>query len=55
MAHSGGPGVRLPGDLQQPHLVPEVAGDGALIHEPDDYAAIAEDIQRLQEPPFATT
>jgi len=32
--------------------VPEVAGDGALIHEPDDYAAIAADIQRLQEPWF---
>lgn len=30
--------------------VPEVAGEGALIHEPDDYAAIAGDIQRLQEP-----
>ena len=32
--------------------VPEVAGDGALIHEPDDYAGIAADIQRLQEPAF---
>ena len=32
--------------------VPEVAGVGALIHEPDDYAAIAGDIQRLQEPAF---
>jgi len=32
--------------------VPEVAGDGALIHEPDDYAGIAADIQRLQEPGF---
>jgi glycosyltransferase involved in cell wall biosynthesis len=32
--------------------VPEVAGEGALIHEPEDYAAIAGDIQRLQEPVF---
>jgi glycosyltransferase involved in cell wall biosynthesis len=32
--------------------VPEVAGEGALIHEPDDYAAIAGDVQRLQEPAF---
>ena len=32
--------------------VPEVAGDGALIHEPDDYAAIGGDVQRLQEPAF---
>jgi glycosyltransferase involved in cell wall biosynthesis len=32
--------------------LPEVAGEGALIHEPDDYAAIAGDIARLQEPPF---
>jgi glycosyltransferase involved in cell wall biosynthesis len=32
--------------------VPEVAGDGALVHEPDDYAAMAADIQRLQEPAF---
>ena len=32
--------------------VPEVAGEGALIHEPDDYGEIARDIQRLQEPPF---
>jgi glycosyltransferase involved in cell wall biosynthesis len=32
--------------------VPEVAGEGALIHEPEDYAAIAEDIERLQEPAF---
>jgi glycosyltransferase involved in cell wall biosynthesis len=32
--------------------VPEVAGEGALIHEPDDYAAIAGDIVRLQDPPF---
>jgi len=32
--------------------VPEVAGAGALIHEPDDYAGIAKDIQRLQEPLF---
>ncbi len=28
--------------------VPEVAGEGAMIHEPDDYAGIAGDIQRLQ-------
>ena len=32
--------------------VPEVAGDGALIHEPEDYATIAEDVLRLQEPVF---
>ena len=32
--------------------VPEVAGEGALIHEPDDYAAIAGDIRRLREPAF---
>jgi glycosyltransferase involved in cell wall biosynthesis len=32
--------------------VPEVAGEGALIHEPEDYAAIAGEIQRLQEPSF---
>ena len=32
--------------------VPEVAGDGALIHEPEDYAAMAGDIQHLQEPAF---
>lgn len=32
--------------------LPEVAGEGALIHEPDEYAAIAQDIQRLQEPAF---
>ena len=32
--------------------VPEVAGAGALVHEPDAYAAIAADIQRLQEPAF---
>lgn len=30
--------------------VPEVAGEGAFIHEPEDYAAIAADTQRLQEP-----
>jgi len=35
--------------------VPEVAGEGALIHEPDDYAAIARDIQRLQESAFRDT
>ena len=34
---------------------PEVAGEGALIHEPEDYAAIAGDIQRLQEPAFRDT
>jgi glycosyltransferase involved in cell wall biosynthesis len=32
--------------------VPEVAGDGALINEPEDYPAIAKDIQRLQDPAF---
>ena len=32
--------------------VPEVAGEGALIHEPDDYGEIARDILRLQEPAF---
>jgi glycosyltransferase involved in cell wall biosynthesis len=32
--------------------VPEVAGEGALIHEPDDYEKIAADIERLQEPAF---
>jgi glycosyltransferase involved in cell wall biosynthesis len=32
--------------------VPEVAGEGALIREPDDYASIAADIRRLQEPAF---
>jgi glycosyltransferase involved in cell wall biosynthesis len=32
--------------------VPEVAGDGALIHEPEDYAAMAGDIRRLEEPAF---
>jgi glycosyltransferase involved in cell wall biosynthesis len=30
--------------------VPEVAGEGAFIHEPDDYAAIGADILRLEEP-----
>jgi glycosyltransferase involved in cell wall biosynthesis len=32
--------------------VPEVAGKGALIHEPEDHAGIARDIQRLQETDF---
>jgi glycosyltransferase involved in cell wall biosynthesis len=32
--------------------VPEVAGEGARVHEPEDYAAIAGDIRRLQEPAF---
>ncbi len=32
--------------------VPEVAGDGALIHDPDDFAAIAADIQRMGEAAF---
>ena len=32
--------------------LPEVAGEGSLIHEPDDYGEIARDIQRLQEPAF---
>ncbi len=32
--------------------VPEVAGEGALVHEPDDYAGIARDIRRLHDPAF---
>jgi glycosyltransferase involved in cell wall biosynthesis len=32
--------------------VPEVAGEGGLIHEPNDYAGIARDIRHLQEPAF---
>jgi glycosyltransferase involved in cell wall biosynthesis len=32
--------------------VPEVAGEGALVHEPDAYEAIGADIRRLQEPAF---
>lgn len=32
--------------------VPEVAGEGALVHEPDAYAAIAGDIQRLHDAAF---
>jgi glycosyltransferase involved in cell wall biosynthesis len=32
--------------------VPEVAGEGALVHEPDDYGEIARDIERLREPAF---
>jgi glycosyltransferase involved in cell wall biosynthesis len=32
--------------------VPEIAGEGALIREPDDYPGIARDILRLQEPAF---
>jgi glycosyltransferase involved in cell wall biosynthesis len=32
--------------------VPEVAGAGALVHEPEDYAAIARDILRLQDASF---
>jgi glycosyltransferase involved in cell wall biosynthesis len=32
--------------------VPEVAGDGALIHDPEDYGAIAADILRLQDTVF---
>jgi glycosyltransferase involved in cell wall biosynthesis len=32
--------------------VPEVAGEGALVHDPADDAGIAADIQRLQEPAF---
>jgi glycosyltransferase involved in cell wall biosynthesis len=32
--------------------VPEIAGEGALVHSPDDHDAIAADIQRLQEPVF---
>jgi glycosyltransferase involved in cell wall biosynthesis len=30
--------------------VPEVAGAGAIIHEPEDYPAIANDIRRLEQP-----
>jgi glycosyltransferase involved in cell wall biosynthesis len=29
--------------------VPEVAGEGALVHGPDDFAAIAEDIRHLED------
>jgi len=29
--------------------VPEVAGEGALVHEPDDYAAVGGDILRLED------
>ena len=32
--------------------VPEVAGEGALVHEPDDYAGMARDIRRLQDAAF---
>jgi glycosyltransferase involved in cell wall biosynthesis len=32
--------------------VPEIAGEGALVHEPQAYAAIAADIVRLQNPAF---
>jgi glycosyltransferase involved in cell wall biosynthesis len=32
--------------------VPEIAGEGALLHEPDAYDAIAADIQRLQDTNF---
>ena len=32
--------------------VPEVAGEGALVLEPDDYTGIAQDIQRLQDAAF---
>ena len=32
--------------------VPEVAGEAGLVHEPDDYAGIARDIQRLQDAAF---
>jgi len=35
--------------------VPEVAGEGALLHDPADYAGVAADIQRLQEPAFRDT
>jgi glycosyltransferase involved in cell wall biosynthesis len=35
--------------------VPEVAGEGALIHEPDDYVGIARDIQRLGDVAFRAT
>ncbi len=32
--------------------VPEIAGEGALVHAPDNYDAIARDIQRLQDASF---
>ena len=32
--------------------VPEIAGEWALIHEPDDYGEIARDIQRLRDAAF---
>ncbi len=32
--------------------VPEVAGEGALAHEPDDYEGVAKDILLLQNAPF---
>lgn len=32
--------------------LPEVAGEGALVHDPDAYAAVAEDIVRLQDDVF---
>jgi glycosyltransferase involved in cell wall biosynthesis len=32
--------------------VPEVAGEGALVHEPDDYVGVAQDIRRLQDAAF---
>jgi glycosyltransferase involved in cell wall biosynthesis len=32
--------------------IPEVAGAGALTHEPDDYSGAAEDILRLTDPQF---
>jgi glycosyltransferase involved in cell wall biosynthesis len=35
--------------------VPEVAGEGALAHEPEDYVAIAADIQSLRDPAFRET
>ena len=35
--------------------VPEVAGEGALIHDAEDFAAVARDIQRLQDPAFRET
>jgi glycosyltransferase involved in cell wall biosynthesis len=32
--------------------VPEVAGEGALVHDPDAYSAVGADILRLQDPAF---
>jgi glycosyltransferase involved in cell wall biosynthesis len=32
--------------------VPEVAGDGGLVHEPDDFAGMGADVLRLENPAF---